>query len=465
MLRHARSLSQPFRHSRVYPSLARIRHAAAVPLLLGAALLSIIAPLHGAAMDSAASAAAAAVTAPAPAQCTVNRQPWPVCPHATARWSYENGRYCVAAAMCPPQRAKAAPPAGLLRSAPVDALADARTRAIFRYLRSIAGKATLAGQADLSWDDSIDMAERVHADTGRYPALMGYDFMDYGTSAAGANSTSAASGLHQVEEAIAFARKGGLVSFHWHWRDPALLGTAQAGQAQFYAGGDDPAKRTGFTIPMRNGALDADSAAMRQLDAGIDLVAVQLRRLADAGVTVLWRPLHEASGNDGDGWFWWGRARTDGAPAAYAHILLWRHLYERLVNVHGLHNLIWVWNGQDAVWYPGDDVVDIVGYDIYDATDGRRYRSQADTYRKSAAMADAPKPVALTETSYIPDPDAMARDGAPWLWFMVWNDGAGPAGVSNANNFWTGEHYNTNAHKHRVYRHPNVITLERLPQF
>lgn len=346
-----------------------------------------------------------------------------------------------------------------LRTTPVDAQATAKTRAIYAYLISIQGKSTLAGQADQSWDDSIDMAERVYADTGKYPALIGYDFMNYGQTGPGLQ------GQRQVEEAIAFAAKGGLVSFHWHWRDPALLKTPQVNDAKFYAQEADASKNTGFTIPMSNGALDQDSLAYRQLNDGIDLVAVQLKRLADAGVTVLWRPLHEAAGNNGKGWFWWGRARSDGASAAQAQILLWRHMYERLVTVHGLHNLIWVWNGQDAAWYPGDDVVDIVSYDIYDNSDNKNYRSQIDTYRKTAAMAGGRKPVALSETGYIPDPDQMAADGAHWLWFMTWNDGAGPAGVSNANNFWTGEQYNTNAHKRKVYQHPSVITLDRLPRF
>ncbi len=34
----------------------------------------------------------------------------------------------------------------------------------------------------------------------------------------------------------------------------------------------------------------------------IDAIASLLKRLQDHGVTVLWRPLHEAAG----GWFWWG---------------------------------------------------------------------------------------------------------------------------------------------------------------
>lgn len=389
--------------------------------------------------------------------CTVNAKAWPVCGVAKGGWSFENGQYCVARDFCPANRDAA--PSVATRAVPVDPDANAKTRATYAWLRGIRGNSIIAGQADLSWNDAIDMAERVHADTGKYPALMGFDFMDYGMTGPGL------SGQRQTEEAIAFANKGGLVTFHWHWRDPSLLKTAQVNQARFYVREPDADKNTGFTIPVANGALDRDSPAYRQIDDGIDLVAVQLKRLAEANVTVLWRPLHEASGNDGDGWFWWGRARADGVPQAYANILLWRHMYERLVKVHGIHNLIWVWNGQDPAWYPGDDVVDIASFDIYDTADNKTYGSQTTKYHQAERYSAEKKMLALSETSYIPDPDKIAADGAWWLWFMVWNDGGGPAGVDSPNNFWTGEHFNTKAHKKKVYNHPRVITLERMPRF
>jgi hypothetical protein len=60
------------------------------------------------------------------------------------------------------------------------------------------------------------------------------------------------------------------------------------------------------------------------------------------------------------------------------------------------------------------------------------------------------KPIALTETGHIPD----LQDGQRWLWFMVWNDGAGEAGVTSPDNFWTGEHHNSNAHKRKIYGDP-----------
>lgn len=340
-----------------------------------------------------------------------------------------------------------------------DPQAGAHAQAVYAWLHGIWGRQIIAGQQDLSWDDGVDMAQRVFDDTGRYPALMGYDFMNTGMSG------PKTSGLRQAEEAIAWARRGGLVSFCWHWRDPALLGTDSRKRANFYVREPDPARNTGFTIPMAGGRLDTASPAWRQLNDGIDLVAAELKKLADAGVAVLWRPLHEASGHKGDGWFWWGRARSDGESPARACILLWRHMFDRLVKKHGLHNLIWVWNGQDEAWYPGDDVVDIVGWDIYDDSDGKRYGAQAATYRRALAIGHGAKPVALTETSYIPDPDKMLAEGAPWLWFTVWNDARAGAGVRDKSNFWSGDYYNTAEHKNKIYHHPKVITLDKLPAF
>lgn len=360
-------------------------------------------------------------------------------------------------------KVEAAPPTPA-RAVPVDPQALPRTRTEYAWLASIWGRKTIAGQQDLTWDDSVDMARRVFDDTGRWPAIMGFDFMNTGTAPAG-RSADGGSGLHQVDEAIAWARRGGLVAFCWHWRDPSLLGTPGAGRANFYARDPDAGKDTGFTIPVRDGKLDQANPAYRQIDAGIDRIAGELRRLQDAGVTVLWRPLHEASGDHGDGWFWWGRKRGDGASNAQAYILLYRHMFDRLVRVHGLHNLIWVWNGQDAAWYPGDDVVDIVGWDLYDETDHQSYGAQGPTYRKALAIPGEAKMVAMSENSYIPDPGKMAKEGARWLYFVTWNDGRAGAGVSAPDNFWSGDHYNTLEHKRAVYRHPDVITLDKLPAF
>ncbi|WP_323815495.1 glycosyl hydrolase [Cellvibrio sp. NN19] len=385
--------------------------------------------------------------------CQVDGKSWSMCTQNQMGWDYENGSYCIATSFCPANRTNLPIIAG--RDTPVDTNATSKTRALYTYLRSIWGKSTLTGQQDLTWKDTIDMAERVHADTGKYPALMGYDFMNYGMTA------NWAEGRQQTEEAIAYSAKGGLVSFAWHWRDPSKLNTADVNNAHFYTAD------TAFQIPIKDGALDTNSAAYTQINAGIDLIAIELKKLRDADVPVLWRPLHEASGNDGSGWFWWGRTRTDAAPQAYAQILLWRHMYDRLVNYHGLHNLLWVWNGQSAAWYPGDDVVDVISHDIYDNTDNKTYKSQVATYTQARKYSAENKLIALSENSYIPDPDKMATDNAWWLWFMTWNDGnfneTTLESSTHKDNFWSGDYYNTSAHKIKVYNHTNMITLDELP--
>jgi mannan endo-1,4-beta-mannosidase len=417
---------------------------------------SSVAPasLNSSSSSAVASSALAASSSAALVKCTVDGKQWNVCATDNGSWNFESGQYCVAQSFCPSNRTQL--PSVALRSAPIDPAANTKTQALYSYLQSIWGQKTLTGQQDLTWKDSVDMAERVHTDTGKYPAMMGYDFMNYGMTA------SWAEGRAQTEEAIAYAQKGGLISFAWHWRDPALLNTANVNGANFYAREADASKNTNFQIPIKDGALDTSSAAYDQLNAGIDLIALELQKLSEAGVSILWRPLHEASGYNGDGWFWWGRTRTDGVPQSYAQILLWRHMYERLTQHHQLHNLLWVWNGQNAAWYPGDLYVDIVSHDIYDSSDNKTYKSQLSTFTQASNYPFEQKMVALSENSFIPDPDKIANDKAWWLWFMVWND-SGDAGVTSSANFWSGDYYNTSAHKTKVYNHANMITLDELP--
>jgi mannan endo-1,4-beta-mannosidase len=373
--------------------------------------------------------------------CMIGASKLNLCATDNGSWGFQAGQVCLSTSMCPGKGSGIQAPA---RTAPVNANANATTRSVFSYLQSIWGNYMLSGQQDLTWQDNIDQYQRVINDTGRAPAIMGYDFMNYGLWAGNP-------GLAQTEEAITHWNRGGLVTFAWHWRDPNASNNTIG---EFYTAD------TAFSIPLANGQLNTASASFANMEADIALIAAELQKLEDAGVTVLWRPLHEASG----GWFWWGRSdRTDGIPAAYAQVVLWRHLYDRLTNHYGLNNLIWVWNGQSAAWYPGDAYVDIVSHDIYDGN--RNYESQASVYNMAKAYPQERKMVALSENSNIPDPDLMAQDNAWWLYFVVWNDTDTAEGVTSSSNFWTGEYYNTQAHKVHVYNHERVITLDELPDF
>jgi mannan endo-1,4-beta-mannosidase len=373
--------------------------------------------------------------------CMIGSSKLNLCATDNGSWGYQSGAVCLSKSMCPGMGSATQAPA---RAAPVNANADTTSKIVFTYLKSIWGNHMLSGQQDLTWQDNIDQYQRVINDTGRAPAIMGYDFMNYGMWAGNP-------GLAQTEEAIVHWNRGGLVTFAWHWRDP---NAADNTIGAFYTAD------TNFSIPIVNGQLDTSSTSFANMQADIALIAAELQKLENAGVTVLWRPLHEASG----GWFWWGRNdRTDGLPAAYAQVVLWRYLYDRLTNFYGLNNLIWVWNGQSAAWYPGDAYVDIVSHDIYDGN--RNYESQASVFNMAKGYSQESKMVALSENSNIPNPDLMQQDNAWWLYFVVWNDTDTAEGVTSSSNFWTGEYYNTNAHKVHVYNHERVITLDELPNF
>lgn len=216
--------------------------------------------------------------------------------------------------------------------------ADANAKALYDYLRSIYGKKILSGQQDLVWADYV--AEQ----TGKTPALLSVDLMDYSPSRVehGTEGTS-------VEEAIQHAERGGIISVLWHWNAP--VGLYDTEEQPWWSGFYTEA--TDFDV---EAALSStDNANYTLLVRDIDAIAEQLKRLEDAGVPVLWRPLHEAEG----GWFWWGAKGAEPAKKLYAL------LYDRLVNHHGINNLIWVWNSLSADWYPGDETVDILSADVY----------------------------------------------------------------------------------------------------
>ena len=154
--------------------------------------------------------------------------------------------------------------------------------------------------------------------------------------------------------------------------------------------------------------------------------------MKDAGIPVLWRPLHEAAG----GWFWWG---TD----ADAFKALWKYMFNYL-KAEGIDNLIWVWTSQtgDDNWYPGDAYVDIVGRDLY----GDDAASCANNYATLSAKYGN-KIVTLSECGWseyanggqggrIANIADQWAAGARWSWFMPWYDNSGAANQHADEAWW-----------------------------
>ena len=357
-------------------------------------------------------------------------------------------------------------PEGPIESASLPKASD-NTKRLYNYLLDMYGNFIISGQADTSWttNKTMDMVTRVYTDTGKYPALKGFDFIDLPNS-------WGQYGQEQIDDAIEWWNGTnrvngaeppakllpgqpdihGIVTFCWHWRVPTKrTGTSRV----FYT------RETDFRIPWKDDMLDTASDDFKTINDDLDKVAALLKNLQDKDIPVLWRPLHEASG----GWFWWGAS----GPASYK--ALWEYMYDYLGNVKKINNLLWVWNGQDAAWFPDPATVDIVSYDRYlypanNTSVTRNYASQWKTFEDTLYMVSdgTSRMVALTENGAIPDPDNCKKDNAMWSWFMVWNDRSGSTqGESHQDNYWTGDWHNTQAHKEHVYNHELVITLDELP--
>jgi mannan endo-1,4-beta-mannosidase len=132
-------------------------------------------------------------------------------------------------------------------------------------------------------------------------------------------------------------------------------------------------------------------------------------------------------------------------------------MYERLTFEHGLNNLIWLWNGQGADWYPGDDYVDIIGEDVYAGE--RVYASQIQRFLEAVAYTTPPKMVTLSENGTLFDPDLAVRDGAMWGFFATW----GGEFVLRGNLLLYSDKHTEEEMLHKVYNHEIVVTLDGLP--
>lgn len=204
---------------------------------------------------------------------------------------------------------------------PADPSANTQARNLLCYLKN---NTYISGQTDMP------DAERVQQWTGRYPAIIAFDFYRYTDG-----DTS------ETQKAIDFAKnKKGIVAFQWHWKCPR--------GGEYYTD-------CAFDQDMNN--------PNSKLYQDIDVVARELEKLGDAGVPVLFRPLHEAN----DNFMWWAKKGTDNYKR------LWKLIYDR-VNAQGVNNVLWVFNGMANTagyrsnmrdWYPGDQMVDAVTSDYY----------------------------------------------------------------------------------------------------
>lgn len=311
--------------------------------------------------------------------------------------------------------------------------ATEETKRLMSYLCDNYGTNILSGQyCDTgSFGKEFQVIKKA---TGKTPAVLGLDFIEYSPSRVENGSKGRA-----TELAIQHWENGGIVTFCWHWNAPSKYLTGQW-YSGFYK------EYTNIDLKAIMDGRDEEGYELLMQD--IDAIAEQLAILQDAGVPILWRPLHEAAG----GWFWWG------ASGAEAYKELYILLYDKLTNEYGLNNLIWLWNGQDAEWYPGDEYVDIIGEDLYPGE--HVYTSQINKYMEAVNYTNPPKMVVMSENGCVFDPELAVRDGAMWGFWCTWG---GEFAAKNTAIFTYSEQYTEEDALKRFYEHEAVITLDEVP--
>lgn len=344
-----------------------------------------------------------------------------------------------------------------------NAQTNEKTMEVWNYLRSVYGKQVITCQQMMGNECYEDLV--FYNATNDLTAMKGYDFIF---------CTGSYHSDDMIDEAIEWSKEsGGLCAFTWHWNVPKDIDNPEGGYA-FYTN-----EITNFS---QVNAVTPGTKEYETVIHDIDLIATKIQRMESEGVTILFRPLHEASG----AWFWWGLQGRDSATNEVFQ-KLWYMIYDRLENYHKLTNIIWVWNGQNPHTAIHPNAFDIEGIDRYYDQEDISAEALSTYYEKCygelagydkycaelAGMDSTGKMMALTECGYIPDPEGIKAANTMWLYYMVWNgdfiyetDAAGKAMVDlNGTPHPNPKKGITNEMLAEYFSNDLYITHNKLPEF
>lgn len=309
-----------------------------------------------------------------------------------------------------------------------------------QYLTELYGKKILTAQnVTIGTNAEIDA---IFKETGRYPAIrVGELAMTVRTDEENMKRAE-----KEIELALQWSKDGGICAYTWHWYSPnSLHGTAPR---DFSLDGlfdnqnvSDIAMFSDAEIKAlkENDYIDEELIAL--LDA-IDKIAEQLKKFDKQDIPLIFEPIPDAD----SGLYWWGND-------AETYKQLWSLTFDRLCAYHGLKNLIWVWNGSNIDYYPGNQYVDIIGQSFYEKSKA----SFAGRFSALGNMNTARKIQTVTACDMLPNLDFMYRDNAMWLWAAV---GSGEF-IINENGVLV-ETFNNRSSLNYFYNHELTVTRDEL---
>lgn len=337
-----------------------------------------------------------------------------------------------------------------------DSQATQETQLLMNYLTSVYGDHIISGQQEIYGGGNDGNSELefdwIYNLTGKYPAIRGFDFMNYNPLYGWEDGTS-----NRVIDWV--NNRNGIATASWHITVPKDFATYTLGDFVDWKQATYKPTETNFNTA---NAIIPGTKEYQYVMLAIEDLAEQLLILQNNNVPIIFRPYHEAEGNggaNGEGaWFWWASA------GAEVYKQLWEILYTELTETYDLHNLIWTYNSyvysSSPTWYPGNDMVDIVGYDkyntIYNRYDGLSGVPNEDAissiFYQLVDLTNGSKMVAMTENDTIPSVQNLTEEKAGWLYFCP----------------WYGEHLMSSAFNYPntlvdLYQSDYVITLDELP--
>ncbi|CAF0810270.1 unnamed protein product [Rotaria sordida] len=298
-----------------------------------------------------------------------------------------------------------------------DTAANEKTKQILKYITELPlqGKVLSGHFAGYSPDTfNTNQIDEIARQTGQIPAILGCDY------ACGWNYQASPHFIIDYScnpSLIDHWNNGGLVTVNIHLPNPASPN----------GGGYKDRMNLNFAD-----LINSNTDTGKRWILFLDRMAQGLDNLQRAGVTVLFRPLHEMNGD----WFYWCNQDSE----VFKNV--WRHMFNYLTYTKQLHNILWVYSPDQSrrspsSYYPGDSYVDIVALDVY--TDDP---NSMNGYNE---MLNLNKPFALGEVG--PSTTNGQFDYNRWIttiqsrfprvaYFLAWNDGWSPIRNQNAYTFF-----------------------------
>ena len=234
--------------------------------------------------------------------------------------------------------------------------------------------------------------------TGEMPGIIGIDLGCYGFDLP---VTTEMQWSAYICDMVDYAAEGGIITASAHWANPSENWGDDA-KCRGRLGYDDSleAYEQGF-IDLITEGTEYNDFFKNELESN----ARFFKALEDNGVSIIWRPLHEANGN----WFWFCIGQSGYWLEPEYLIDVWHYIYDYFENECGLTNLYWCYgpnwsaNVKDSpdssgtrsttYLYPGDEYRDMVGVDWYTAgnleiTTNTNYLNLTDLSRKPGAITE-----------------------------------------------------------------------------